>query len=125
MIVKAHRDGSFYVADNGNWRLAGPFPSSADAWAWTEQHRSDHAIEPENPVEPRKHVRQPRTVTDIAKSDVLRIVPIILSDPASSVKEREFSLGLEVKAKRSRPFKLSEKQGAWWKRLAQKYGAPA
>lgn len=125
MIVKANRDGSFYVANNGNWRLAGPFSSSEEAWQWIDEHRSDHAIEPENPAEPRKHTHQPRTVTDIAKADVFRIAPIVLNAPGSTVTEREFVIGMERRAKRTRPLKLSEKQGGWWKRLAQKYGGAA
>ncbi|MGO4439616.1 hypothetical protein [Rhizobium sp. RAF56] len=44
MIVKAHRSGSFYAADNGNWCLAGPSGSTEQTWAWIDAHsaHSDH-----------------------------------------------------------------------------------
>lgn len=123
MIVKAHEDGSFYVADNGNWRLAGPFPSNNDAWAWVRQHRPDHAVEPTNPKQPRMHIRQPRAVTQVTKGDVFRLAPIIARSPSSTVGEREFALRMEMKANRPRDLKLTQKQAGWWIGLMRKYGS--
>lgn len=125
MIVKAHRDGSFYVADNGNWRLAGPFATSAEAWAWIDQHPKDHAQEPATPKSPRMHHRQPRTDETVEKTAVLRIVPLIMGDDRSSVKEREFALRMEVKAKRARALRLTVKQAQWWHSIEKKYGGIA
>ncbi|WP_373413694.1 hypothetical protein [Ensifer aridi] len=123
MIVKAHRDGTFYVADNGNWRLAGPFASSEEAWRWIDQHPKDHAAEPDNPPRPRMHMRQPRVDDSVDRSQVLRIVPMIMAAAISSVQEREFALQMEVKAKRPRQLRLTAKQAAWWHRLEKKFGA--
>ncbi|MCD2183313.1 hypothetical protein [Rhizobium sp. GN54] len=122
MIVKAHKDGSYYVADNGNWRLAGPFISAREAWSWIDAHRPDHATEPENPKEPRLVSRHKRSDQSVAAMDVLRVVPIILEHASSSVKEREFALGMKNRASRTRPLRLTPKQAAWWHRLEKKYG---
>lgn len=123
MIVKAHRDGTFYVANNGNWRLAGPFSSNDEAWEWIGLHRADHAIEPKNPITPRLLVRNKRSIASFTKEDVLSLVPVVMSDPKSTVREREFALGMETKAKRARPLKITEPQDRWWLSIAKKYDA--
>lgn len=125
MIVKTDRDGTFYVADNGNWRLAGPFSTNAEAWNWIDRHPADHTTEPTNPIRPRLHTRKPRNDTSVEASNVLRIVPLVMADARSSVNEREFSLRLEAKAKRARPLRLTAAQARWWHQIAKKYGAAA
>ncbi|WP_455918780.1 hypothetical protein [Ensifer canadensis] len=125
MIVKVNRDGAFYVADNGNWRLAGPFPTQDEAWLWIDQHPAGHSLEPENPPRPRILVRQPQTDSSVDASEVLRIVPLIMVDDRSSVKEREFALRMQIKAKRQRQLRLTAKQSGWWRRLEKKFGDAA
>ncbi|MGE7367885.1 hypothetical protein ACQKKX_02290 [Neorhizobium sp. NPDC001467] len=125
MIVKSHRDGTFFVADNGNWRLAGPFPTSEAAWQWIDRHPKDHAEEPENPKQPRMHNRQPRTDESVDKAAVLLVVPLVVADKRSSVKEREFALRMEIKAKRARKLRLTAAQAGWWHRIEKKFGGAA
>ncbi|WAJ31167.1 hypothetical protein [Antarcticirhabdus aurantiaca] len=115
MIVKSDRDGSFYVAGNSNWRLAGPFKTNAEAWGWVD--RNGFLDEPLAVRRPQIHVRQPRFDTSVSKEEVLSASARLLARPLAD-NERGFVMSMERRARRSNPvLRLTERQARWWKAL--------
>ncbi|SMC70367.1 hypothetical protein SAMN06297251_10636 [Fulvimarina manganoxydans] len=124
MIVKTDRDGSFYVAGNGNWRVAGPFSTNAEAWAWIDKRgfRDDH-IGSQAPSPKRLHIRQPRDNKSVGKQEVLSAAPKLLRLPLAD-NERSFVMSMEKRAKRkTAELRLTDRQAGWWRALMQRWQA--
>ena len=115
MIVKAHRDGSSYVADNNSWRLAGPFTATGDAWAWIDEHSGPRdRNDPPDPPKSRVHKRMPRSVTSVTPDQVAKFAPILLAIDDLGESERAFILSMERRATRRISLRLTEHQANWW-----------
>lgn len=119
MIVKTNRDGAFYVADGGGWRVAGPFASNDEAWAYIDQQ--NEANEP-RPKTLRK--RQPRTNTDLSKADARAVGTQMLESGKLSQKESGFVRHVQKIAERkTNELRLTERQANWWNALVKRMEA--
>lgn len=127
MIVKVDRDGSFYVAGDTNWRLAGPFPSANEAWGWIDRNdfRGPNEATQAPGFAPR-YERQRRTNSSVLREEVQEKAPNILRRQDLSDKERGFVMGMLKRSKRRTPkLMTTDRQANWWVGICLKYGESA
>jgi hypothetical protein len=124
MIVKTNREGQFFVAGNSNWRVAGPFASNDEAWAWIDANGfSDEHEHAQPPAPTKRYERQRRDNETVSVDCVLNLAPGMLSNPKINDDERQFIMDMQKRAaKRPNVLRSTDKQAAWWHRIAKRYG---
>lgn len=127
MIVKTTREGEFFVAGNTNWRLAGPFSTNDEAWAWIDANGfSDEYNTATAPGPFTRYSRQPRNDESVSTEEVLQLAPIMLANPKANEAERQFIMDMQKRAaKKPKVLRSTAKQAKWWHRLAKRDGGAA